>query len=262
MTVTEEAQASSTQVRQEMVSNCQWGVAHHDEIYYQESRPYELTPVHTLPLTADCSAFVTMMARWSGAPDPNGFGYNGYGNTDTMLGHAQHISRDETQPGDLTVFGLNPSTHVVALVESAAMGNDAQCVSHGQPGDPIQTMLSVEIAAHSGEPITFLQLVVESGGTTVSPDPPTVALVSSGTANVFWRGTGGALWQAQGPGTEALKGPFRLGYGPLASAPAAGVDSRGNSYVYWEGTDGNLYEVFWTGTSWAGPYNRGFGPLG
>jgi hypothetical protein len=40
-------------------------------------------------------------------------------------------------------------------------------VSHGQPGDPIQVPLSVEIAAHSGEPLTFLQL--QAGG---APAPP------------------------------------------------------------------------------------------
>jgi peptidoglycan hydrolase-like protein with peptidoglycan-binding domain len=152
-----------------MVSNCQWGVAHHDQIYYAELRPIPIgDPPHTLPFTTDCSGFVTMMAKWSGAADPNGSQYNGWGNTNTMLEHSPHISQAESQPGDLVVFGLDPnSVHVVALVQSAAGGDSALCVSHGQPGDPTQVALSVEMAAHSGEPLTFLQL--QAAGT---PAPP------------------------------------------------------------------------------------------
>ncbi len=152
-----------------MVSNCLWGVAHHDQIYYAEIRPMPIgDPPHTLPFTTDCSGFATLMAKWSGAADPNGSGYNGYGNTNTMLEHSPHISRAETQPGDMLVFGLDPnSVHVVVLVQSAAGGDSALCVSHGQPGDPIEVELSVEIAAHSGEALTFLQL--RAAGT---PAPP------------------------------------------------------------------------------------------
>jgi hypothetical protein len=261
-----EAQTSITQVRQEMVSNCQWGVAHHAEIYYEEIRPYPLIPKYTLPFTTDCSGFATMMARWSGATDPNGSGFNGYGNTDTMLAHSKHISRDESQPGDFVVFGLNPSTHVVTLVQSAAGGNDAQCVSHGQPGDPIQVPLSVEIAAHSGEPLTFLQLEAAGGGTTGSSSPPAahppaVAVSGDGAVHVFWRGLGGFLWQGTGSGSGDLNGT-RLGFGPMATAPAAGVDAQGHVYVYWVGTDGNLWEVIWDGSAWQGQFNRGYGQVG
>lgn len=97
-----------------------------------------------------------MMARWSGAADPMGSGFNGYGNTDTMLAHSQHIPRSETQPGDFAVFGLNPSQHVVVLTQSAAGGDGALCVSHGRQGDPVQVSLSMEIVA---QPITFLRLM-------------------------------------------------------------------------------------------------------
>jgi hypothetical protein len=170
--VTTQSQQTTTiaQVRQNMVSNCQWGVANHDRIFYAEIRPYPLTPPRTLPFTTDCSGFATMMARWSGAADPNGFGFNGYGNTDTMLAHSQHISQADTQPGDFLVFGLNPSVHVVVLVQSAAGGDGALCVSHGQPGDPIQVPISVEIAAHPGDALTFLRLEV-AGGPPPAPNP-------------------------------------------------------------------------------------------
>ena len=57
------------------------GVVNHNRIFYEEIRPYPLTPPRTLPFTTDCSGFATMMARWRGAADPNGFGFNGYGNS-------------------------------------------------------------------------------------------------------------------------------------------------------------------------------------
>ena len=125
-------------------------------------------PKYTLPFTTDCSGFATIMAKWSGAADPNGYGFNGYGNTDSMLAHSEHISRDDSQPGDFVVFGVNPSTHVVVLVQSAAGGHDALCVSHGQEADPIRVALSVEAASHSGETLTFLRL--QASGS--APPPP------------------------------------------------------------------------------------------
>lgn len=165
--MTTQTQTSITQVRQNMVSNCQWGVAHRAQIHYAETRPYPRIPPRTLPFTTDCSGFATMMASWSGAADPNGFGFNGYGNTDTMLAHSPHIPRAETQPGDFVVFGVNPSVHVVVLVQSAAGGDGALCVSHGQEDDPVQVALSAEIESHKGQALTFLRL--EAGG---SPPPP------------------------------------------------------------------------------------------
>jgi hypothetical protein len=148
--------ATIAQVRQNMVSNCQWAVAHHNQFTYAEIRPWPITPPRTLPVTTDCSGFAEMMARWSGAADPSGAGFNGSGNTDTMLAYSEHIPRAETQPGDFAVFGLNPSQHVVVLMQSAAAGNGAMCVSHGRQGDPVQVPLSEEIVA---QPITFLRLM-------------------------------------------------------------------------------------------------------
>lgn len=204
--MTVEAQASITQVRQVMVSNCQWGVAHRAQIHYAEIRPYPLTPPHTLPFTTDCSGFATMMARWSGAADPNGFGFNGSGNTDTMLAHSPHISRQETQPGDYVVFGVNPSVHVVVLVQSAAGGDGALCVSHGQEGDPIQVALSVEIASHQGEALTFLRL--EAGGAVPPPPPshgnPFCPLAVDG---VFGPQTTKAMQWKLGVATDGVFGP-------------------------------------------------------
>ena len=104
--MTSEAQPHATiaQVRQNMVANCRWAVAHHNQITYAEIRPYPITPPRTLPFTTDCSGFAEMMARWSGAADPSGAGFDGSGYTDSMLAHSQHIPRAETQPGEPITF--------------------------------------------------------------------------------------------------------------------------------------------------------------
>jgi cell wall-associated NlpC family hydrolase len=59
----------------------------------------------------DCSAFVTLCYKAGGAPDPNGFGYNGSGFTGTLWAHGNYIGKNisDGQPGDLAFFGLWPS---------------------------------------------------------------------------------------------------------------------------------------------------------
>jgi peptidoglycan hydrolase-like protein with peptidoglycan-binding domain len=159
--VTTGTTVSITQVRQDMVGYCNWGVAHHAKISYAEIRPMPINIRRvSLPFTTDCSGFATLMAKWAGAADPNGAKFNGSGNTGTMLSHLKPpISQGEALPGDFAVFGHPPGTHVVILAENgSANGNNPLVVSHGQQGDPISVRLSVEKAAHSGQPVTFLRL--------------------------------------------------------------------------------------------------------
>ena len=44
---TEAQHATTAQVRQNMVSNCQWAVAHHNQFTYAEIRPWPVTPPRT-----------------------------------------------------------------------------------------------------------------------------------------------------------------------------------------------------------------------
>jgi hypothetical protein len=94
--------------------------------------------------------------------------------------------------------------------------------------------------------------------------PPSVAMTSNGSAYVFWRGTDGNLWEAQGAATGALAGPYNHGMGQLGTGPAAAVTANGYTYVYWRGggPQYDLWEAYWNGSAWVGPYNRGMGPLG
>jgi hypothetical protein len=168
MTTEAQPHATIAQVRQNMVANCRWAVAHHNQINYAEIRPYPLTPPRTLPFTTDCSGFAEMMARWSGAADPSGAGFDGSGWTGSILDNSHHITQAETQPGDFAVFGPHPGVHMVVLTESAAGGNGAMCVSHGRQGDPVEVPLSEEIVA---EPITFLRLMPGGAVPQGGPNP-------------------------------------------------------------------------------------------
>lgn len=135
----------SKAIRSKIVEVAHWGVAHEPAIHYAQIRPI---PVHvrplSLPLTTDCSGFVTLCYLWGGARDPNGNGYDGTGFTGTLLQHGRLI-RDirYAQPGDLIVYGPAPGHHVVVVVEKGA---DPLVVSHGQESGPALVRHSAEVA--------------------------------------------------------------------------------------------------------------------
>jgi hypothetical protein len=155
------AMSTVMQHRQWMVDNCNWAIEHRGEIHYAEVRPI---PVHLpkfhLPFTTDCSGFVTLMAKWSGNPDPNGNGFNGQGFTGTLLDHLPHIPFQETWRGDLAVFGAHPGVHVVVLLEGGCRDSNPPVASHGEEGDPRRYFLSDEIAffAKASPGVTYLRL--------------------------------------------------------------------------------------------------------
>ncbi len=141
-------------LRSMIVEHALWGVDNEPQIHYQQLRPIDgLGTPGKLPLSTDCSGFVTLCYAWSGAPDPNGVAYNGSGFTGTLLGHLPHISAGEALPGDLVVLGPGTGDHVVVIVEA---GSDPLVVSHGQEAGPLRLRLSTETAAHAA-PVTFLR---------------------------------------------------------------------------------------------------------
>jgi hypothetical protein len=141
-------------VRSEIVSNALWGWHNESQIHYRQTRPIDgIGHPRKLPLSTDCSGFVTDCYNWAGAPDPNGLGYNGSGYTGTLLNHLDHISRAQARPGDLVVFGPAPGHHVVVIVGDDP---DPYVVSHGQESGPKRLSLSAEAAAQPG-PMTFLR---------------------------------------------------------------------------------------------------------
>lgn len=144
--------------RQAIVSNALWGAEVATQrpklIHYAEVRPIA-GAARKLPLTTDCSGFVTLCYEWAGAPDPNGLHYNGEGNTGTILHACVHIKPAAAQVADLIVFGNPPGTHVVVIVE---LGADPVVVSHGSEAGPLRLPLSQEATAHPGEPLNYLSV--------------------------------------------------------------------------------------------------------
>ncbi len=133
----------------------QWMIARKGQIDYRQSRPMQgigRAKRRKLPLTIDCSAFVTICYNWAGAPDPNGLGYNGQGYTGTILSHGTQIARRNVRVGDLVVFGRGTGNHVCLVLSTGA---NPSLASHGGEAGPIRIDFNSELAAqksyHGGD---------------------------------------------------------------------------------------------------------------
>jgi len=125
-------------LRTEIVAAARWGIRNEPRIHYAPVRPMPLT--RTLPLSTDCSGFVTLCYYLAGAPDPNGLDYDGQGYTGTLLRTMSSVAQDWIEPGDLVVWGAYPG-HLVALV--LAPGDPLLC-SHGRERGPLPVRFSDE----------------------------------------------------------------------------------------------------------------------
>jgi hypothetical protein len=128
-----------TTVREKIVTAARWGIEHEPEIHYGEIRPIPLN--RRLPLTTDCSGFVTLCYFLAGAPDPNGSHYSGYGWTGTMLRHLTAIGPVDARKGDVVVWGRYPGRHCAIVLEA---DDDPLLCSHGQERGPIAIRFSAE----------------------------------------------------------------------------------------------------------------------
>jgi len=89
----------------------------------------------------------------------------------------------------------------------------------------------------------------EIAGTAPLGSAPAVAVSGAGNQYVFWRNTSANLEEAynlngtwNGPSLVTDSANNKIG--PMASAPAAGIDSNGNAYVFWQNnTDNGLEET-------------------
>ena len=109
----------------------------HGGIHYEERRPMLLRRIPDICTPIDCSNFATLSFLNAYKPDPNGNGYNGWGNTSTLWEHGERITLAE-HPGegdDLSFYsdgskGEGVPTHVAVCIG----GNEV--VSMGHEGDP------------------------------------------------------------------------------------------------------------------------------
>lgn len=136
--------------RARVVKWAHWGVANEPQIHYAETRPMPLHPA--LPLTTDCSGFVTLCYFLSGCADPNDLGFNGQGYTGTLLDHGKRVTKAQARPGDLVVYGPGTGWHVAVIVEA---GSDPLTVSHGQEKGPEL----VRVSQDGRVPQTFLSFL-------------------------------------------------------------------------------------------------------
>lgn len=135
--------------RAAIVTWARWGVTNEPRIHYSMtgSRDDWLNhPPGTLPLTTDCSGFVTACYRWAGAPDPSGLAYRAVGYTGTLLDHGVTIPVSQAKPADLVIWGLFPGHHVAVIATVDEPGNP-MLVSHGREGGPNLISLAAETAA-------------------------------------------------------------------------------------------------------------------
>jgi cell wall-associated NlpC family hydrolase len=126
-------------LREKIVAAARWGIGNEPRIHYGEVRPMPLA--RSLPLTTDCSGFVTLCYYLAGAPDPNGLGYDGQGWTGTLLDHLPATA--VVRRGDLVVFGAYPGRHCALVLEP---GDDPLLASHGMERGPVAIRFSAEAA--------------------------------------------------------------------------------------------------------------------
>ena len=92
-----------------------------------------------------------------------------------------------------------------------------------------------------------------------------IAVTADSTQHYFWKGIDGNLWQATIYPDGTKEGPYNRGFGPLGSAPTAGVDSKGATFVAWKGTDGDVWRGWFdeTAMAWTASAVRSqWGPIG
>jgi hypothetical protein len=100
------AERPDERVRGAIVAEARRLYANRHRIPYAQERPFALERPPFVPPRMDCSEFVTVCHFVGGAPDPNGFNYNGSGYTGTLIAHGERCSSRELEAGDLAFYGL------------------------------------------------------------------------------------------------------------------------------------------------------------
>lgn len=135
------------EIRVAMKVWAEWAIKNRAQFTYTEggSRWHMVeSPPGSLPQFADCSSFVTGLAKWAGAKpptgDPNGLMFKG-GYTGTMLKHCNRIGVSQVRMGDAIIYGPGTGSHAVFVMERLP-GNDFWVASHGHQGDPSRVLHS------------------------------------------------------------------------------------------------------------------------
>ena len=122
-------------IRNKIVETAFFAVSKERYISYSQARPMvDFGPPPNYPSQTDCSGFVTWCYKSAGAPDPNGWGYNGYGFTGSLWETGTPISTNDLKPGDLVFYGVpwksGGAAHVIVYT------GGGMAVSHGRDAGP------------------------------------------------------------------------------------------------------------------------------
>lgn len=195
--------------RTSMVATAKGAVAGRSHFTYAEVRPMHLTA--TGPWKGDCSTFVTWVFWMEHLPDPNGNGYNGWGNTQTLYAKGQKISPAEVQPGDVVIYAADrplSEQHTAFIIEG---GHDPLTVSMGQQGDPS----FVHVSQDGRRPFYVRFLPVDPTPAPPKPTPPHVVPVTS-TLPVIAEGSASKMTVAAIQSILVARGGIAIGTsGPL-----------------------------------------------
>ncbi len=113
------------------------------------------SPAGSLPQSCVCSSFVTGLAKWAGASDPNGLNFNPVGYTGTLLEHCNKITKTQARMGDLIVYGPGTGHHAVFTLEK--LPGDFWVASHGHQGDPSRVLHSHFLAYFGASSARYLR---------------------------------------------------------------------------------------------------------
>jgi cell wall-associated NlpC family hydrolase len=134
-----------------VVQFCIAAYNHRDQISYSQTRPIRNFETQIegpwRSIIWDCSGFATVAYRQAGLPDPNGFGYNGWGYTGTLVQYGRRISVTELKPGDMVFYG-SPATPGGSAHVGIYIGG-GKIISHGSWRGPLVTSLWYRSDLHS-----------------------------------------------------------------------------------------------------------------
>jgi hypothetical protein len=118
-----------------IVKAATWTVAQHAHATYSEgdNRGYSVHRPYELPFVCDCSAGVTCLYCWAGAPDPNGLNYGEIGYTGTLVNRGKPVRASRARAADVVIFGPTTGWHAALVM---AGGPDPIVWSMGEQGDP------------------------------------------------------------------------------------------------------------------------------
>jgi hypothetical protein len=150
---------TAAEKRRELAALMDELVVHAPAVHYGQHRPMRSTSIKTpaglayrlglkAGLTMDCSETVTLICRLAGLKDPNGWAYDGEGNSGQMWAHLPHFSDPaDAFVGAICTFGYHGRRHV-AMVRRR--GTDPIMFSHG--GEPGPNLIRLSWLAAAIEP--------------------------------------------------------------------------------------------------------------